>query len=360
MQAPYLLVRSALPGVVWPAITGPAEASALALQYQLERSQWLSPEDLSALQLRQLEALVRHAWETVSFYRWQWHGSLRVAEPLTRDSFQRLPLLKRENLEHEFEELRSSAPPAPHGAVTEVRAAGTGGRPMRLLKTALVDLWQQVLSLRDHLWHRRDLDGTLAVINARPHENAMQAWGTDLLVLDTAGRAVALSLPAAADAQLEWLRRHEPDYLLTSAANAAELAQAALALGIRFPRLREIRTSGDPLRPETRSACRKAFAVPLTDRYSTREAGDIALQCREHEHYHVHSESVLVEVLDAEDRGCAPGTVGRVVVTTLHNFAMPLVRYDTGDLAEVGAPCPCGRGLPVLQRIVGRASDVRN
>jgi phenylacetate-CoA ligase len=50
--------------------------------------------------------------------------------------------------------------------------------------------------------------------------------------------------------------------------------------------------------------------------------------------------------------------VGRVVVTPLHNFAMPLVRYALGDYAEAGPPCPCGRGLPVLRRILGRARNM--
>jgi phenylacetate-CoA ligase len=64
-----------------------------------------------------------------------------------------------------------------------------------------------------------------------------------------------------------------------------------------------------------------------------------------------------VEVLDADGRVCAPGEIGRVVVTPLHNFATPLLRYEIGDEAEAGSPCPCGRGLPVLTRIAGRIAD---
>jgi phenylacetate-CoA ligase len=92
--------------------------------------------------------------------------------------------------------------------------------------------------------------------------------------------------------------------------------------------------------------------------YSANELGYLALQCPRHEHYHVQSEGVLLEVLDAAGRPCAPGEIGRVVITSLHNFAMPLVRYDIGDYAEVGATCPCGRGLPVLARIVGRTRNM--
>ena len=68
--------------------------------------------------------------------------------------------------------------------------------------------------------------------------------------------------------------------------------------------------------------------------------------------------SPRAEVEGDEQGGSAPGAVGRVVVTTLHNFAMPLIRYDIGDFAEAGEACPCGRGLPVLRRIVGLTRNI--
>jgi phenylacetate-coenzyme A ligase PaaK-like adenylate-forming protein len=119
-----------------------------------------------------------------------------------------------------------------------------------------------------------------------------------------------------------------------------------------------VRTLGESLDPETRALCREAWGVPLTDMYSAEECGYIALQCPEGEHYHVQSEGVLVEVLDEQGAPCAPGQVGRVALTPLHNFATPLVRYELGDYAEVGEPCACGRGLPVLKRVLGRVRNM--
>ncbi len=84
----------------------------------------------------------------------------------------------------------------------------------------------------------------------------------------------------------------------------------------------------------------------------------IALQCPEHPHYHVQAESVLVEILNGGGKPCAPGETGRMVVTDLHNFATPLIRYEIGDHAEVGEACPCGRGLSVLNRILGRVRNM--
>jgi phenylacetate-CoA ligase len=72
----------------------------------------------------------------------------------------------------------------------------------------------------------------------------------------------------------------------------------------------------------------------------------------------VQSETVLVEILADDGRRCEPGEIGRVVATPLHNAAMPLVRYDLQDFAEVGSACACGRGLLSLKRIAGRQRNM--
>ncbi len=84
----------------------------------------------------------------------------------------------------------------------------------------------------------------------------------------------------------------------------------------------------------------------------------MALQCPENDHYHVQCENVLLEVLDEKGVPCKPGETGRVVVTAMHNFATPLIRYSIGDYAMVGEACSCGRTLPVLRRIMGRVRNM--
>jgi phenylacetate-CoA ligase len=102
------------------------------------------------------------------------------------------------------------------------------------------------------------------------------------------------------------------------------------------------------------------LGVRIVDGYSAQEVGAIALECPESGLYHVHAESLIVEVLNAEGRACAPGETGRVVVTDLHNFATPLIRYELRDSAEVGpaAGCACGRRLPTLTRVLGRQRNM--
>jgi phenylacetate-CoA ligase len=154
------------------------------------------------------------------------------------------------------------------------------------------------------------------------------------------------------------LHRNDPDYLLTYPSNLAALAEAHSAAGLRPVKLRQVITMAEILPPETRGLVRAAWGVSIHDTYSAKEIGYIALQCPDHEHLHIQSEVALVEVLDVDGRECHPGEIGRVVVTPLHNFAMPLIRYELGDCAEVGPACVCGRKLPVLSRVMGRVRNM--
>jgi phenylacetate-CoA ligase len=127
-----------------------------------------------------------------------------------------------------------------------------------------------------------------------------------------------------------------------------------LAHNYQLPSLLQLRTIGETLTDEQRQLFHKAWGVKTVDCYTCEESGYIALQCPEHEHYHVQSENVIVEIVDDNGKPCAVGEPGRVLITSLQNFATPLIRYELGDLAEWGEPCDCGRTLPVIKKIHGR------
>lgn len=167
-----------------------------------------------------------------------------------------------------------------------------------------------------------------------------------------------LGLSVDIDEQLRWLVRESPDYLLAHAVNVQALAERSLELGLVLPRLKQARTYGEMLRPEARGIVRKAWGVEIADSYSCEELGYPALQCPQCDFYHVQAESVILEILGDDGIPCKPGEAGRVVWSSLHNFAMPLLRYAIGDYAEAGESCDCGRGFPVLRRIVGRQRNM--
>jgi phenylacetate-CoA ligase len=342
----------------WPALPSGDGAIVLSLLEQIEHAQWLPPDALRERQLRQLDGLLKHAHATVPFYKAHWGSAYDAAQPLTPERLDALPAITRRELQSRSADLRSTAPPPEHGPTGEAGSGGATGIPVRVLKTQLTSLFAMAFQMRDHVWHRRDMGGKLATVRSRADEGTHPGWGNATHATIHSGPSVVRTVGTDTASLLQWLVDERADCLTTYPSLVAELARLSLEQHIRLPGLREVRTFGEVLTPETRVLCRDAWGVPVTDSYSSDETGPIALQCPEHEHYHVHSEGVLLEVLDDDGRACAPGVTGRVVITVLHNFAMPLIRYELGDYATLGEACPCGRGLPVLQHIAGRSRNM--
>lgn len=354
-----LIPTSSIQSVAWPAMPGINGALMLAVQYQLEKSQWWSSERLLDQQMKQLAHLLRHAGKMVPYYE-QHFGTLGIrAESITSyEDFRKLPILKREDIQTAAKELHARQLPREHGRIIEHHTSGSTGRPIAALGTELTQFFWNVLTLREHLWHRRDLRGKLASIRTTVKDATSPGWGPATDIAYKTGPCVMLNIRHDINYQLEWLQKENPEYILSHPSNLLAMAHLSLAAGVRLPNLKGIRTFGEPVTSEIRAACKEAWGVSVTDTYSSEELGYIALQCPEHEHYHIQSESVLVEILNDNDQPCEPGEIGRVVITTLHNFAMPLIRYEIMDYAEAGEPCPCGRGLPVIKRIMGRQRNL--
>lgn len=363
-----LCVNSAIGGIAWPGIPAQNGASLLAILFQLEQSQWWTPDELLRHQRKQLQALLAHARAHVPFYRERLRdcGALPPDESWL-EAWRRIPPLIRAEIQaaDADEAMIAEMLPAGHGELREIHTSGSTGTPIRSVRTQLWELMWGAFTVRDHLWHHRDFRGTLATLRESgagkalyPHGARAESWGySSTAILDT-GPMVALNVATPLDEQAEWLHRQDPDYLLTHPSIAHRLAVYCRDHGIRLPRLKQVITIAENLGPEVRAIVHEAWGATLVDIYSTREAGYIALQCPEHAHYHVQAEHVFVEVLRPDGSPCGPGETGKVLVTPLHNLAMPLIRYDIGDHVELGPPCPCGRGLPVVARILGRTQNM--
>lgn len=358
MRPPTL--HSALRGLHWPAVPDPVSARMLALQFQFERSQWWPLETLRQQQLRQLRLLLDHARRSVPWYRRALPADVG-SDMFDLERFAELPLLGKQQLRQAPDQLLSDAVPPSHGRVSWSATSGSTGDPARVATTEL-DAWlSQAATLREHLWQGRDFGAGLAVIRypgedryRYPDGEVRDNWGGATRQLIRTGPAFVLSSSSDIADQATWLRQHQPGYLLSYPSNIRALCDYFQDHGDTLPSLRQVRSIGEQVDPPLRELVRATWGVELVDVYSAFEAGYLALQCPAGTHYHVHAEGVLLEVLDDRDRPCEPGQVGRVVVTPLHNFAMPLIRYELGDYAEAGEPCTCGRGLPVLRRVLGR------
>lgn len=358
------LPRSTIPGFDFPAIPDSNAARSLAILFQLSQSEWWQPDQLLRIQLKQLTSLARHAKSSTRHYR---NLDVPRGSELTAETLRALPLLRRHDIQMAGAGLFSDDIPESHGHVTPVTTSGSTGTPVTVLKSQVgAQLWR-AFTLRDSLWHKRDLSARLGVIRyvgdrtscLPPDGTALSGWGPATDEVFPAAPATMLSVGTPVDEQATWLRKIDPTYLLTHPSNLRALAEYFAANSLQSPSsLRQLRTVGELLTAETREVCEKVFGVPIADMYSSQEVGYMALQCPESTNYHVQSENVLLEVLDTDGEPCGPGQIGRVVVTDLHNYASPLLRYEIGDYAEVASPCQCGRGLPALKRIIGRERNM--
>jgi phenylacetate-CoA ligase len=358
--------RSSIQESVWPAVPTQRGAALLAMQYQLEKTERWSAEQLLTSQQRQIQSVLRHALLTVPYYkerRAAYEAALSHSDP--GGAWASVPLLGRRDIQAAGTALISEAIPEAHGKTNTLTTTGSTGTPVTVHGTQLTQFFWLSFTLRQILWHRFDLKEKYASIRISwdPHDKSpegvtLPGWGPAISPAYVTGPSLFLSIALPVTEQLAWLHKEEPRYLLTYPSNLAALLLHCRAQGAKFPVTGKVQTFAEVVSPQLRLLCREVADLPIVDMYSSQEVGYMALQCPEHEHYHVQSETVLLEVLSADGKPCAAGETGRVVVTTLHNFAMPLIRYDIGDYATVGEPCPCGRGLPVLSRIMGRVRNM--
>lgn len=354
-------MQSAVPGIHWPPLASGEGATLAALTRQLDQSQWLPAEAIVEGQYRQLARTAAHAASHSTYFRRRIEDAgLRPQDLCTREDLRRLPVMRRRDVQSAGETLFCAQVPRTHAPVAQARTSGSSGEPVTIKRTAVSQLMWMAMTMREHLWQRRDFRGRLAVIRANlPGEKLDRAdWGPPASLLFATGTSHGCAITTDLARQIDWLMAIDPDYLLIYPTNLAALLDLFEQRGQRLARLRQIRTMGETLIPEVRAAAQRVLGAGIADTYSSEEVGVIALQCPASGLYHTMAESLIVEVLGEQDQPCGPGEVGRVVVTDLHNFATPLIRYEIGDYGEATDACPCGRGLPALRRISGRSRNM--
>ena len=357
---PDTAFRTFIAELAWPAFPDQAVANKLALLFQIEQNQWRSAEEIESRQFEQLRKILGFAATTVPHYR-QRLPHVSADTKLTAATWREIPILTRKLVHEAGATLKSESVPKHHGRCHSISTSGSTGMVVEVLGTDLTSLYWQVFCLRDHLWHRRDLSATLCAIRyqrdpklKRPEGYRAPSWGAATDNVTSTGPAINYDILLGVQHLANRLKLDNPTYLLSHPSMIGGIAAHCLEQGIQIPNLKEVRTMGESGDEFLRDLCRQAWNVPLVDMYTCQEAGYLALQCPDHQHYHVQAENVYLEIVDANGMPCLPGEVGRVLITSLNNFATPLIRYEIGDLAVAGEACSCGRGLPVLTRVMGR------
>ena len=349
--------RSGLRDIAWPALPDEIGARMLALQFQFEETERWPAADIEAQQFRQIEELLRFCHGAIPFWRDRLRkAGIRPGQKLTRQIWSRLPILTRREAQEAGLRLRPAQVPEDHGKIITGATDATFSYP----RSELARFMGFAANLRGLLWHGLDMSGKAAFarqlaagVEVPQTTAAMPNWGDGFEAFAT-GPGIVFDLRLPPSRQCDILVQERVTVFITSASNAAQLARYCRETGNGLPDLRAVYTNGTVLTEDTRALCREIFGVPVIATYCPDETGFVAIRCPDHDHLHVMAEHVKVEILDAAGRSCGPGQTGHIVVTPLHNFAMPLLRCDIGDEAEIGLPCTCGRSLPVLTCILGR------
>ncbi len=303
--------------------------------------------------MHQLENLLRFAGEHAPFY----HDSLKFLDKLPKRGLYEqhlafLPVLSYADLQKYGQKIIIRKPLPGHGKARMVPYSKLTGPPVRILATGLLDTWNHALDLRSQDWHGIDASSVHLNIchSNRQQQNVDEHWSA----LPWSGPSSTLCADRPIEDLFEEFLQIKPNYLRALPGILRSFVELSISRSLKPLNLRQVHCRGDYLDPELRKLAEKTWGVPIIHEYSVGEIGVIALQCPDNNNLHIQSEFVHVEVLDDDNQPCRAGQTGRVVVTPLRNYQTPLIRYDTGNHAEMGDLCSCGRTLPVLTRILER------
>ncbi|MCA1804557.1 MAG: AMP-binding protein [Xanthomonadaceae bacterium] len=332
--------------------------STVAVRRGLEESQWWSAERLRELQLRRLQALLRHAQAEVPYYR-RLFGELGLDSTDFQhlDDLCKLPFLDKPLIRAHQEELKS----AQARGLARFNTGGSSGEPLIFFIGKERVSHDVAAKWRATRWWDVDIGDPEMVVWGSPIELGSQdriRYWRDRLLRTHLLAAFEMSEPKL-DEFVHTIRRIRPRMLFGYPSALAHIARHARRRGQSMDDLgiRVAFVTSERLYEHQREEIESVFACPVANGYGGRDAGFIAHACPQGR-MHITAEDIIVEIVDPEGRTLPAGESGEIVVTHLATADYPFIRYRTGDIGTLSADaCPCGRGLPVLQAIEGRSTD---
>jgi phenylacetate-CoA ligase len=329
---------------------------------ELEQSQWWPRDKIVELQNQRLRQLVRHAYGKVPYYRRLFDDrGLKPNDIERAEDLVKLPILTKQLIRNNFDNLVTPGFPAKD--LVPNCTGGSTGEPLIFYSTRDDHYnWGFAAGQRAYRWAGNELGEKCVWLRwVRPYRSKMEKlretaarFFERILFLDAREMSVEsllLFVRKLEDFQPAFIRGYP----------------SAIYLLARFieregkPRLRPkaIITTSEQLYDYQRDLFSKVFQCETYNHYNSWELHTIATECPEHSGYHIAAENVIVEIADDKGRPIPVGGEGSVLITNLHNYAMPFIRYDMGDLGvSSDRACPCGRGLPLLATLNGRKCDI--
>lgn len=323
-------------------------------------TQYDPPKVIHDRQIQAVSELMGHAYKTVPFWKKRIDASGIKSDTVSSlDELQLLPLLTKSDLREQGKRL--VAPGYPLAELYEHTTSGATGVSVVTYSDEACQQFKRGATLRSDEWSGWRLGERRASIWGNPQ--IRKDWQgrvrralleRDYVYLDTLKMSIE-----SMDAFANVLVCQEPSMIF---GHAHSLYLFASYLQLSRPdvhiRPNAVLSTCMVLHSFERECIEEVFACSVTNRYGCEEVSLIACECEAGEGLHVNAECLHVEIIDKHGHSCPPGVPGRVVVTDLKNRAMPLIRYEVGDMAVwADTLCSCGRTLPLLSRIEGRVAD---
>ena len=323
---------------------------------QLSARQWQPRQELLLAGDALARKLSQHAAANVPYYR-KMFCQLRIDPAALRfpEDWDRLPLLDKDTLRHEYEGLISGSADARNSYVNY--SGGSIGTPVKFLT--------------DRTLHKK-MAGWLDFVASRagwkPGELRLELWGNrhrrlPPTVWERVRASLSGTFPIAVyqynESDLfQWWRTLcslRPSIIYGYASVLADFAKWLEAERHTPAGIKGIFSSAEVLYPEQRNVIERVFRCKVFNQYGSRETPCVACECP-HGGMHLFVDWNRVEFLDSEE---SDGAKKEIVITPLFNYAQPLLRYRIGDLGRPGsAECPCGRGYPLMELELARSRDL--
>jgi phenylacetate-CoA ligase len=338
--------------------TGSPIPDELRLLRSIERK---SSDEVRELQRRRLAMLLRHAWENTEYYRdiLSESGVVRDGK-VDLDQFENIPFLTKDIIRRQGERLRARTLPQGRKPYAN-RTGGSTGEPVAYWQ----DSYYWDINVATKLYH-------FEVLGKEVGELEMKIWGSDRdFVTETSSwkpklknflynrKILKCSRLAEGDIHsiVNDINRFRPKSLWGYIDGLYTIAAYVNRHGLEVHPPAAVFGGGGTLFPHMEQAVQTAFQAPAINFYGSREMGDVACECREKGGLHVSSHSHYVEVVDRHGKPVLEED-GDIVLTSLHNYAMPFIRYRIGDRGRLTArTCACGRCFPLLETVMGRSME---
>jgi len=324
----------------------------------MERSQWLSPQELQQLQVRRLRDFLTRIGRDVPYYR-ELFKSIDF-DPVRLSSLkdlQRLPLTGKADIRKNMDGLRAEHA----GTLEKFSTGGSSGEPLIFYRGKERVSHDVAAKWRATRWWGVDIGDPEIVVWGSPIELGSQ--DRIRLVRDKLLRTELLSAFEMSNANLlqfiQRLQKFRPRMLFGYPSSLALMAEFAGNNGYKVDDLgiKVVFVTSERLYEHQRKSIEVTFGATVANGYGGRDAGFIAHQCP-HGAMHITAEDIVVEIVGEDGHVLQSGEQGEIVITHMSTGDFPFVRYRTGDVGSLSeAGCPCGRGLPLLAEIEGRSTD---